>query len=206
MQETRQRIVEIIKVRGQATVDELSAELQLTPVTIRHHLDVLRSRGLIAPPKAVRKGGPGRPQHVYRLADEADELFPKGYDRFAGAVLAELEERLEPEKLEMVVEGVAERLAAQAHLSPEDGLDERIHRTLEYLNSLGYLASMERGEGGSVRLHVANCPYERVATRYAQPCQVDLKLIGHLLGVPIERIEMIVDGADCCTYVLLPTA
>lgn len=204
MQETRQRIVEIIKVRGQATVDELSSELQLTPVTIRHHLEVLRSRGLIAPPKAVRKGGPGRPQHVYRLADEADELFPKSYDRFAGAVLAELEERLEPEKLGALVEGIAERLAAQANLPPDGSLTERLNRTLDYLNSLGYLASVDRRPGEPVRIHIANCPYERVATRFAQPCQVDLQLIGRLLEMPVERVEMIVGGADCCTYVLPP--
>lgn len=206
MQETRQRILEIIKVRGQATVDELGAELRLTPVTIRHHLEVLRSRGLIAPPKAIRKGGPGRPQHVYRLAEEADELFPKSYDRFAGAVLAELQERLDPDELEALIEGIAQRLAAQANLPPDGSLAERLNRALEYLNSLGYLASVDRGTGDRVRIHIANCPYERVATRFVHPCRVDLRLIGLLLEMPVDRVEMIVDGADCCTYVLPPEA
>ncbi len=60
MQETRQRILEIIKMRGQATVNELTRELGLTAVTIRHHLDVLHRAGLIGPPQILRNR-PGSP-------------------------------------------------------------------------------------------------------------------------------------------------
>ena len=50
MQSTRERILNILKERGQATVDDLSQELGLTAVTVRHHLDILRGEGLIASP------------------------------------------------------------------------------------------------------------------------------------------------------------
>ena len=83
MQETRERIIHILKTRGQATVDELSRELGLTSVTVRHHLEILRQEELIAPPEPLRRTGPGRPQHVYRLAGQASDLFPKNYDLLA---------------------------------------------------------------------------------------------------------------------------
>ncbi|NTU63973.1 MAG: ArsR family transcriptional regulator, partial [Chloroflexi bacterium] len=63
MQATRQRILEILKERGAATVEELGSDLDLTPVTIRHHLDILRNEGLIQAPKVKRRDAPGRPQH-----------------------------------------------------------------------------------------------------------------------------------------------
>ncbi len=199
MQETRQRIIEIMKVNGYATVDELSRDLDLTPVTIRHHLEVLRSRGLITAPKVMRKGGPGRPQHVYRLAEEADELFPKSYDRFAGAILAEMEAHLDRGQMNELIAGVAERLAAEAQMPPGASLDERLDAAIHFLNDAGYLASAT-AEDGRYRITVANCPYEHIVHEHRQPCEMDLMLVGRLLDVPIESIEQITSNEDNCTY------
>ncbi len=197
MQETRQRILEIIKMRGQATVNELTSELGLTAVTIRHHLDVLYRDGLIGPPQILRKARPGRPQHVYRLAGEAENLFPKKYDRLTDALLEELEERLSPEELDAVINGVAERMARQ--VSAEGDISVRLGALLEYLNGLGYLATAEK-EDGSYRITVANCPYERVARRHGLPCKVDTRLIALVTGVEPERVEQIATGSERCIY------
>lgn len=202
MQETRQRILEIIKMRGQATVNELTHELGLTAVTIRHHLDVLYRDGLIGPPQILRKAGPGRPQHVYRLAGETEELFPKKYDRLTDALLEELEERMSPEELDAIINGVAERMARQ--VSAEGDIRARLGALIEFLNGLGYLATAQEEEGG-YRIVVANCPYERVARRHTLPCKVDVRLIALVTGVEPERVQQIVAGAEHCVYrVALP--
>lgn len=197
MQETRQRIVEILKVRGQATVNELTRELGLTAVTIRHHLEVLHRDGLIGPPQILRKPGPGRPQHVYRLAGEAESLFPKKYDRLTDALLEELEERFPPEELSRIVDGVAERMARQ--VPTEGDIATRVGVLLEFLNGLGYLATAEK-EDGTYRIVVANCPYARVAQRHALPCQIDTRLIARVTGVEPERVEQIATGSERCIY------
>lgn len=202
MQETRQRILEIIKMRGQATVNELTRELGLTAVTIRHHLDVLYRDGLIGPPQILRKAGPGRPQHVYRLAGEAEELFPKKYDRLTDALLEELEARMSPEELDAVINGVAERMARQ--VSAEGDLSARLGALMEFLNGLGYLATAQEEEGG-YRIVVANCPYERVARRHGLPCKVDTRLIALVTGVEPERVQEIAAGDEHCVYRLALT-
>lgn len=196
MQETRQRILEIIKMRGQATVNELTRELGLTAVTIRHHLDVLHREGLIGPPQILRKPGPGRPQHIYRLAGEAEELFKK-YDRLTDALLEELEARMSPEELDAIIQGVAERMASQ--VSAEGDLGTRLGALMEFLNGLGYLATVQEEEGG-YRIMVANCPYERVARRHALPCKVDTRLIALVTGVEPERVQQIAAGDEHCAY------
>lgn len=197
MQETRQRILEIIKMRGQATVNELTRELGLTAVTVRHHLDVLHREGLIGPPQILRKPGPGRPQHIYRLAGEAEELFPKKYDRLTDALLEELEARMSPEELDAIIQGVAERMASQ--VSAEGDLGTRLGALMEFLNGLGYLATVQEEEGG-YRIVVANCPYERVARRHALPCKVDTRLIALVTGVEPERVQQIAAGYEHCAY------
>jgi len=200
MQHTRQRILEILKLNGQATVDELSDELELTAVTIRHHLEVLRSESLVAPPEARRRKGPGRPQHVYRLAEEASEYFPKNYDFLAGAMLAELENYLSAADMEDLVDRVAERLLALANVPQGNGFDVRLDATVAFLNDLGYLASADIGEDRCYILYVANCPYERVARHHPQPCLIDEQIISRLLGVTPERLEHMAKGDDRCAY------
>lgn len=197
MQETRQRILEIIKMRGQATVNELTRELGLTAVTIRHHLDVLYRDGLIGPPQILRKAGPGRPQHIYRLAGEAEALFPKKYDRLTDALLEELEARMSPEELDAIIQGVAERMASQ--VSAEGDLGTRLGALMEFLNGLGYLATVQAEEGG-YRIVVANCPYERVARCHVLPCKADIRLIALVTGVEPERVQQIATGDERCIY------
>ncbi len=114
MQATRQRILEILKERGTATVEELGAELDLTPVTIRHHLDILRGEGLVQAPKVKRRDAPGRPQHIYALTDAADDYFPKNYAGFADLMLHEIRERVEPRELDSILRSMANRMAVQA--------------------------------------------------------------------------------------------
>lgn len=197
MQETRQRILEILKMRGQATVNELTRELGLTAVTIRHHLEVLHRDGLIGSPQILRKPGPGRPQHIYRLAGEAENLFPKKYDRLTDALLEELEERMPLEELSKIIDGVAERMARQ--VSAEGDFAARVGALLEFLNGLGYLATAEKEDGG-YRIVVANCPYERVARHHALPCLVDTRLIARVTGVEPEKVEQIATGSERCIY------
>ncbi|MBN1954020.1 MAG: ArsR family transcriptional regulator [Anaerolineae bacterium] len=199
MQETRQQILEILKMRDQATVDDLSRELGLTTVTIRHHLEVLRSKGLIAPPKALRKGGPGRPQHIYRLADGADDYFPKSYDRLAEALLAELEDRLAPDERASWVEGIAQRIAGQAHL-PEGDFLARLDGTLGFLNSMGYLAMLDVEGGGKYGIRISNCPYDRVARHHPTTCEIGVQMIARLVGVDPQSVQCANEELGRCVY------
>jgi predicted ArsR family transcriptional regulator len=70
MQQTRRYILDILKTRGEATVDEIVEELQerrgkdITAVTVRHHITCLQKDDLIASPQLRHRDSPGRPQHV----------------------------------------------------------------------------------------------------------------------------------------------
>ena len=113
MQKTRQKILEYLKRHQQATVDELSRVLDdLTAVTVRHHLDVLRREELVAPPEIVHRDGPGRPKYAYRLTDKAEALFPRNLDTLTSHMLDEMKRSLAPQQINVIFEGVAEQMAA----------------------------------------------------------------------------------------------
>ena len=72
MQSTRQEILAILKEERQATVEDLAERLELTPMTIRHPLNVLQAQALVAAPKVRRSKKVGRPRLVYTLPEAAD--------------------------------------------------------------------------------------------------------------------------------------
>jgi predicted ArsR family transcriptional regulator len=204
MQTTRERILSILKERHQATVYELSLELDLTAVTVRHHLDILRGEGLIAAPRVRRRKSPGRPQYVYQLTQEASAVFPKRYDHLAGLMLDELHARLSAAEVDHIMKRIGERVADQAGLPDGGDFETRLAAVAEFLDDLGYMARWERQDDGDCLLHIANCPYEEVASQDHAVCAMDAALLTRLLGTPPERISCVVQGEPRCTYVIHP--
>jgi predicted ArsR family transcriptional regulator len=200
MQATRQRILEILKERHTATVEELAKELELTPVTIRHHLDILRSEGLVQAPQVKRRDTPGRPQHVYGLTEAADAYFPKNYAGFADMMLREMRDQVEPEKMRSILDGVAARMVSKAPPAPPtEALPQRMERIVKFLNTQGYDANWEPTEGGCL-LHAHNCPYHDVARENVEPCVMDASMITQMAGVAPQRLQWAFSGGNMCTY------
>jgi len=209
VQATREHILNILKERHQATVGELSRELGLTAVTVRHHLEILRGEGLVAAPLARRRKAPGRPQHVYTLTEKASTLFPKGYDHLVSLILSEVRSRLSSaEEVDQMMKRIGERIASQAVLPDGDDFGARLAAAVEFLDGLGYMARWERREegkdAGDYLIHVANCPYERVTGQDHEVCTMDLALLTHLLGTSPQRITWAAEGDYQCTYAIHP--
>ncbi|RLC96709.1 MAG: hypothetical protein DRI77_08170 [Chloroflexi bacterium] len=204
MQATRERILNILKERQQATVGELCRELGLTAVTVRYHLEILRGEGLVAEPSARPCEFPGRPRYVYTLTGKAGAFFPQRYDRLADLILSEVRLLSSPGEMGRMMERIGERIAGQADLSVEGDFKARLLATIEFLNEQGYLARCEQSDDGVHLLHIANCPYERVAERDQVVCVMDMAMLTSLLGVVPRRIASVAQGDRQCTYVIHP--
>lgn len=203
MQATRERILNILKERGQATVQELSDALDLTTVTIRHHLDTLRAEKLVAAPTVRHREAPGRPQHVYTLTENASDHFPKQYEPLINFVLDELVARFPQEEVASIMTCIGRRLATGLRVPPGTSLDERVSIVVAFMDERGYMASWETHTKGYA-LHVANCPYESVAARHNEVCNIDCALLTEILGSTVADISRIHVPPHHCTYILEP--
>lgn len=206
MQDTRQHILEILKQTGQATVDDIVAELckrrgeKITAVTVRHHLKHLQQDELISEPRLRHRSTPGRPQHVYALTAKAEAHFPNNFQRLATGLITQLQEQLPDETINVIFEGVADEMAAEAHVK---GLDatQRIDRVVNYLNEHGYNASIEKVDDGYI-LHTRNCPYHQLAHTTDALCSMDIRLISSLLGVVPRLLSRVSEGDKSCAYMI----
>src|SRR5713101_4163726 len=148
-QETRQAILDYLKEHGASTVDELAAMLPRNSVTVRHHLDILRSDGLISDPIVRHRNKPGRPQYVYSLSGKASTHFPKNYCELAAKLLEEVKSNTPPGGVNVIFEGVANRLSASAPKPADDEpLSERLDRAVMFLNDHGYVAGWDKSGDG----------------------------------------------------------
>ncbi len=201
MQRTRQKILEYLREHGSGTVEDLSRALDdLTAVTVRHHLDVLRSEGLVAPPGVERRSTPGRPKYLYRLTEKAQALFPNNLTRLTATLLDEIKESLPPEQLNVLFDGVAGRMAADLPSGPPDEtLEARLGRVVDHLTRIGYEAWWEDTPDGYV-LHTSNCPYQSVSGDHEEVCVMDMRFIGNLIGVKPERVGHQLESDRACSY------
>ncbi len=201
MQKTRQKIVEYLREHEEATVDELSTALDdLTAVTVRHHLDVLRGEGLVSQPDVQHRDSPGRPKYVYCLTQKADSLFPRNLQSLTIHMLNELQDRLPEQEINVIFEGVADRMASGiAPGRPDETMEERLDRVAAHLSEHGYDATWDHTAGGYV-LTTSNCPYSGVVDAHEELCVLDLRYISRLLGTVPRRLDHVMDGGSNCSY------
>lgn len=204
MQQTRRHILEILKERKEATIDEIVTALserigKITAVTVRHHLEILRGDGLVAAPSVRRRSKPGRPQYVYTLTERAADHFPNNYQGLATGLIEQLKDHLPPRKVTEILESVADDMVSRA-MVPDGPVEIRLDHAVAFLRNSGYNASWQNnGEG--LLIQVNNCPYEQVSCDNPEVCTMDRRLIEGLVGKPTRRIScQLDDGQESCTY------
>lgn len=204
MHAVRKHILEILKESGGATVAELAERLDMAPVSVRHHLDILQGDNLIKVGRIERTGSVGRPQQIYQLTDDADELFPNNFAVLAASMARQLKHILPREQVDAVFHSLADEMIAEVNVTELAALPlpERLDCVTDFLNDRGYLARWEPGADGgeSYVLYKHNCPYAGMSGEHRELCMMDQMLIDRLVGVHCDRTASVANNDRCCTY------
>ncbi len=197
---TRETILRTIKAQPKANVDALAEAANISPVTVRHHLNGLQAAGLIESQSVRRKVG--RPYYVYNLSEKGQEMFPKRYVRLTSRLLDELKSHLPAQAfndvLHNVVEGVLEEHRGEfEHLAVEDRLDYLV----ELLADEGFLAHWEKTREGYIVTEFS-CPYISLGETHSEICTIDKELIVNVLDAPVQQNSCMLEGGDCCQFLV----
>jgi predicted ArsR family transcriptional regulator len=199
LKESRSAIIDLLKINGGMSAEQLAQELQVTKVCIRRHLSLLESDGLIS--YVEERHERGRPRFIYSLTEKARCLFPQTYDEFAEEILAQLQRRYGDAGLEVVLKGRADELIEQLKIELSGlNFDERVKSLAKTMSAKGYLADARRLKDGTYRLRQRNCPTESVAVAYPQVCDEELRVYRESLGCQVTRECRIADGARFCEF------
>jgi DNA-binding MarR family transcriptional regulator len=113
---SRENILLLLKKRGPMSVNELKKELNITGPAIRQHLMFLEGEGLVD--HAVKRQSIGRPTHLYKLTEKAEDFFQKSSDR-------RHEERIKKE-IFVVLDYQGQHLEAESTDFSKEGLGIKI--------------------------------------------------------------------------------
>ena len=190
--------------KEEATVEELAAEVDMTPMAVRYHLNVLQADNLITAPAVRHQTGPGRPQQVYHLTDAADELFPEDYYSLTNYLLDELNTQLGKKEIADIFSNIARRLAAEAPPPREDQtFENRLDDVVGFLAKKGFVVDWEL-QGDEYKINTHSCPYRQVVKDHRMICSLDQYVIGTMLDSAPVRITCFAHGDEHCTYEVSP--
>ncbi len=201
-QSTRDVILYAIKSSNQATVEDLAEAADVSPVTVRHHLNALQADGLIEASSVRRKVG--RPYYVYSISEQGQELFPKRYVRLTSRLLDELKDKLPEAAVSEIFRGVVNRIVDE-HRGEFEHLpfEERLNYLVRLLADEGFLSSWEKTSDG-YRFVEYSCPYISIGNQHTEVCNFDRELILNVLQTPIQQHTCMLDGENCCEFTFRP--
>lgn len=198
MQSTRWEILQLLKRRGRATVQDLAQALDMTLMGVRLHLVVVERDGFVR--RSTLREKPGRPAMVYSLTPKAEEIFPKRYDLLAEKLLqaGQSEETIGDRAaiLDATAHGLAVPFLARLN---GDLTENRVETVAGILDDIGGFASFEKVESGYL-IHQYNCLFYSVAVRNRDVCSIDRMFLGEMLGTEPQRRTCLLDGAGRCTH------
>jgi predicted ArsR family transcriptional regulator len=203
----RRRILDHLKLKGDATPGELASDLGLTPAAVRQHLDGLAAEDLVTV-SGERTGSPGRPAGRWRLTRRAHGLFP---DRH-GELTAQIVEAIRAVAgVEVLDEVIALRTMSQqrdyeeAVAATSGSLPDRARALARARTAEGYMAEVT-GDADDLLLIEHHCPICEAAEACAGFCRAELGVFRAVLGedVSVERTEHLLAGAPRCAYRIKP--
>ncbi|MEE9234838.1 MAG: ArsR family transcriptional regulator, partial [Candidatus Acidoferrales bacterium] len=210
----RERVLAHLRRWPGSGVGALARELELAPMTVRHHLARLEAAGLVSGRQETRRRPVGRPALVYSLTPEGDDYFPKAYDRLARLFLDELIDRggndgrsdpsgAQPgeEQRRLLMERLARRLVEQhrARLERLEGR-ARVREAASILEEESGFTEVREQESA---LEVAgyNCPYRRLLRADDDDvCRFHTQYVSELMAVPVQLVECQRTGAAACCF------
>lgn len=199
MQVTRRHILEYLRANGRGTVAALSTAAAVAPVTVRHHLTVLREANLVD--STTETVGRGRPRHVYRLtACGAEALVAQhAYATLTASLIDALRvsDAAAPRRL---LRDVALRISADARVASEGRpIEDRLDAAVGALTAEGFTIEWER-DGDDFVVHEVGCPYRMLADVQADVCDLDLEVLRLVVGPGISRDGWRLAGDPGCAF------
>jgi predicted ArsR family transcriptional regulator len=200
LQDTRRKILDLLKKKGPQTVQALGRTLGITSMGVRQQLNALERDGLIQ--YRVEARGLGRPGYVYMLTGLGDELFPRTYPQFAGSVLETVKlldgeegiERIFAKRTDLVQKQYEKRMAGK-------DLERQVQELAQIRTEEGYMAEWEKVNKDTFLLRENNCAICQIAQQCMQACSYELTLFQRVLPeANVSRESHIIQGDRACTY------
>jgi predicted ArsR family transcriptional regulator len=201
--ETKRRLLELMKRRGEITLDDAMEEIDRARATLRDHLNQLGRDGLVA--RRTQKQGRGRPSMCYRMTPSAERLFPGQEGSLFADFLTHLQEQGHEDLIEDFFDSFWEARLDKVKQRLSEPLETAgVHQIVETLEEVlredGFMPDVHV-EDDRVVVEECNCPFARIVEATDLPCASETCFYEALFG-RVERTRHIPSGDTACAYEL----
>jgi len=201
-------ILQQLKLKGAQTATQLAEQLEVSPMSIRQHLQTLQTKGWVC--YEEERQPIGRPVKQWQLTQESFKLFPNHHEDLVISLLQSAETIFGKSGVEELLRHrVAKQVKRyQRSLTDCDTWRDRTQQMAVLRSQEGYMAEVIPQTDGSLLLVENHCSICAAAQRCPKLCTAERDVFATLLGdeVSIERVEHILQGDRRCAYRITSTA
>lgn len=198
----KNQILYLLKIKGQQSAADLAQQLQVSPMAIRQHLQILQDEQLVT--YTEERQAVGRPLKLWYLTDKAMNFFPNHHTDLVVNLIEGITQIFGIDGLEALI---AQRTQTQiqnysAKMSDSLLWRERVAVLACLRTQEGYMAEVIEESPDEFLLVENHCSICTAAQKCPQLCSSELQVFTRLLGstVNIERVEHILSGDRRCAY------
>jgi predicted ArsR family transcriptional regulator len=206
-QKIKGQILYMLKTQGAQTASALAAQLQISPMAVRQHLQHLKTGQWVTYQEERRPMG--RPVKLWQLTERSTDRFPDSHADLISDLLRGITavfgneglDQLIAERSHRQVETYRTKLAGSA-----TNWQQQVYGMAQLRTQEGYMAEVIEQADGALLLVENHCPICVAARTCQQLCSAELDTFQTVFGttVTIERIEHILQGDRRCAYRVAP--
>lgn len=198
----RQSILNCLKMRGELTAAEAAAEIGLTSMGARGHLERLNAQGLtlFREEKAAR----GRPKRLWYLSKTGHEQFPQQYDHLSIELIDNVRSIFGQSGLDQLIQAREQKALRKysVAVSETETDSDKISALAGQRTKEGYMAEVIATDKGRWELIEHHCPICAAAQTCQGFCESELTVFQQSLGdnFVVTRTEHLLTQGQRCRY------
>lgn len=200
---TSEKIIQLLKTQGELTAKSLAAELNLTTMAVRQHLQILQDSDEIGfiDKKALR----GRPTRYWFLTSKSNNRFADKHEELTVQLIDSVKSIFGESGLDKLISHREQASLAlyQAALTDQHDIMAKLTTIADLRTQEGYMATVEVSSEQNVYWLLENhCPICAAASKCLNFCRSELVLFQTLFAdiAQVTREEHIIEGARRCAY------
>lgn len=209
-QAVKDQILHLLKMQGAQTATSLAAQLQLSPMAIRQHLQTLKAAHWVTYQEERR--ALGRPVKLWQLTPDSLHRFPDSHPDLMVDLLRSIEavfgsaglDRLLSDRSQRQIQTYRLRLTelADHHNWQQPHWQQQVKMIAQIRTQEGYMAEVIEQAEDTLLLIENHCPICIAAQTCPKLCSTELEVFRSVLGtaVTVERVEHILQGDRRCAY------
>lgn len=203
MKSTRDRVLQTLLLKPNATINDLAEAVDINTISVRHHLTSLQADGIVQSQEV--RHGVGRPRLVYSLTEKGAELFPTRYLRLVNQLFSQLKNHLPRQEMERMLTQVALDITAGFGEKIRDlSTEDKLNAIQQFLLQEGFLIEWSKEDSDYIISEIS-CPFYHISQAHPEVCLIDRSMISALLSAPVDRVSCVLNGDNHCAYIYQTT-